>query len=216
MPTANLTLSRKIKYGQSPLTFHVHPATQCDIPFIHAHKHCFLPPTTELPSLTPTTKLQPYTPLPATGTLRPGWRPIRRTKRNRFLPRATKAHPSEYIHAKVQSPAFADKHYSSAYLGETATIEVGTGLNKKTFHVHRDLLSFYSGYFKAALRGGFAEATSGVVQLETEEPVVFEGFVKWFTHTKLAQSGSTVKTTQNTLWPLSSYGSSPIAGMFHS
>lgn len=56
---------------------------------------------------------------------------------------------------------------------------MGTGANTKTFYVHRDLLSFYSGYFEAALNGGFAEAGSGIMKLETEEPAVFEGFVKW-------------------------------------
>lgn len=76
-----------------------------------------------------------------------------------------------------------DKHYRSAYISAMATIEVGAGTKKQTFHVHRDLISFYSGYFKAALKGGFAEAASGVIKLETEEPAVFEGFVKWlYTH----------------------------------
>lgn len=70
-------------------------------------------------------------------------------------------------------------HHSSAYIGKTATIEVGTDANKQTFYVYRDLLSFYSGCFRAALNGGFTEAESGVIKLETEEPVVFEGFVKW-------------------------------------
>jgi hypothetical protein len=56
---------------------------------------------------------------------------------------------------------------------------VGTGTNTKTFHVHRVLISWYSGYFKAALNGGFAEARSGVIKLEIEEPAVFESFVKW-------------------------------------
>ena len=45
--------------------------------------------------------------------------------------------------------------------------------------MYRDLLSFYSGYFKAALCGSFAEANTGVINLETEEPAVFTGFVTW-------------------------------------
>lgn len=71
------------------------------------------------------------------------------------------------------------KHFSSAYLSETATIKVGVRPNRKTFHVHRDILSFYSGYCKAALCGGFAETYTGVIKFETEEPTVFEGFIKW-------------------------------------
>lgn len=79
----------------------------------------------------------------------------------------------------VSRRAIADRHHSSAYIGEIATIEVGTGANKKTFYVYRDFLSFYSGYFRAALNGGFSETGSGVIQLESEEPAVFEGFVRW-------------------------------------
>lgn len=60
-----------------------------------------------------------------------------------------------------------------------ATIEVGDGEVKRTFYAHRGLLTFYSGYFKAALEGGFAEAQSGVIKLETEEPSVFEAFITW-------------------------------------
>jgi hypothetical protein len=45
--------------------------------------------------------------------------------------------------------------------------------------VHRGFLSFYSGYFQAALGGNFAEAQSGIIKLETEEPAVFEEFVMW-------------------------------------
>ena len=52
-------------------------------------------------------------------------------------------------------------------------------MNKQTFYVHRDLISFYSGYFKAALNGGFAEAKTGVIELKSEEPPVFEGFINW-------------------------------------
>lgn len=60
---------------------------------------------------------------------------------------------------------------------------VGTGANRQTFYVYRDLLSFYSGYFKAALNGSFAEANTGIIRLATEEPAVFTGFVKWlYTH----------------------------------
>lgn len=63
-------------------------------------------------------------------------------------------------------------------MSETATMEAGIGGNKKIYRVHRDILIFYAGYFKAALDGRFAEGKSGVIKLETEEPAVVEGFVK--------------------------------------
>jgi hypothetical protein len=58
--------------------------------------------------------------------------------------------------------------------------------------VHRGLLGFYSGYFQAALDGGFAEAKSGVIKLETEEPAVFEEFMMWL-YTKTPRAESTTK-----------------------
>lgn len=75
-------------------------------------------------------------------------------------------------------------YYSSVYIGETVTIEVGTGEHKQTFYAHRDLLCFYSGYFKAALNGDFVEARRGMLVLETEEPAVFEQFIKWLYTTR--------------------------------
>jgi hypothetical protein len=62
-------------------------------------------------------------------------------------------------------------------MNEIATIKVSTGKMERTFHAHRGLLSLYSGYFKAALDGRFAEAQSGVLELEIEEPDVFEEFL---------------------------------------
>jgi hypothetical protein len=58
--------------------------------------------------------------------------------------------------------------------------------------VHRGLLKFYSGYFQAALDGGFAEAQSRVIKLETEEPAVFEEFVLWL-YTKTPRAESTTR-----------------------
>lgn len=73
---------------------------------------------------------------------------------------------------------------SSGY-GETATIEVGKANNKQIFRVHKGFLSFYSGYFKAALEGAWAESNSGIIKLETEDPLVFERFVHWLYTNKI-------------------------------
>lgn len=58
-------------------------------------------------------------------------------------------------------------------------IEVGNEEEKQTFLVHKGLLSFYSGYFRAALQGAWAESSSGVIKLTTEDPLVFRNFVLW-------------------------------------
>lgn len=46
------------------------------------------------------------------------------------------------------------------------------------------MLTFYSGYFRAALNGNFSEGQSGVIILESEEPDVFHEFVTWLYTTK--------------------------------
>ena len=61
----------------------------------------------------------------------------------------------------------------------TATIEVGPEGNSRTFNVHRDLLSFYSGYFRHIFNSGIVEPSGGIIRLYSEEPDVFESFVKW-------------------------------------
>lgn len=72
-----------------------------------------------------------------------------------------------------------DIDFRSAYISKIVTIEVGVGTKKHTFYAHHDLLTFYSGYFRAALDGGFAEAQSGVIKLDVEEPTIFQDFVMW-------------------------------------
>jgi hypothetical protein len=86
--------------------------------------------------------------------------------------------PSSHCRLHDQEYSLKDD-CSAAFYGETATIKVGTGSDQQSFHVHRELLSFYSQYFRAAFNGDFAEAESGVVELETEDPAVFASFVAW-------------------------------------
>lgn len=83
---------------------------------------------------------------------------------------------------------------SSVYTSKINTIEVGTGNDKRTFHAHHELLTFYSGYFRAALNGAFAEAQSGVIKLESEEPAIFEEFVVWLYTKKTRMSQTKAET----------------------
>lgn len=84
---------------------------------------------------------------------------------------------NKYANTRVKK--HTDQAYSSAYSGEIVIIEVGTGQDTRVFYAHRSLLTFYSGYFRAALDGGFAESRSGVIKLDCEECSVFERFVTW-------------------------------------
>lgn len=98
-----------------------------------------------------------------------------------FLLHATRVLLSEYHNAQesVARRAIADKHSTSAYYGKTTTIEVGLEENSRTLHIHRDLLSFYSGYFRHILNSGIVESSSDVIHICDVEPAAFEGFVKW-------------------------------------
>lgn len=60
-----------------------------------------------------------------------------------------------------------------------ATIEVGIEEQKRTFYAYRGLLSFYSGYFQAALKGSWAEAETGRFVFAEEDIDVVERFVLW-------------------------------------
>jgi hypothetical protein len=45
--------------------------------------------------------------------------------------------------------------------------------------VHEHLLTHYSGFFRAALTGGFKEAEDKTVKLKEDQPLTFELFVHW-------------------------------------
>lgn len=57
------------------------------------------------------------------------------------------------------------------------------GEEKKEWRIPTDLLCFHSGYFRSALKGGFAEAKTKIVKLLEEETATFELVVEWlYTH----------------------------------
>jgi hypothetical protein len=63
----------------------------------------------------------------------------------------------------------------------TVTVEVGT--KKKAFIIHKDLLVFYSDYFRGAFNGSFSEATKGKISLADERVDVFN-VVNQFVYTR--------------------------------
>lgn len=66
---------------------------------------------------------------------------------------------------------------NSARNPKLATILVGE--EQERFIVHESVLTHYSEFFRAALTGGFAEATEKTVKLEGEDAETFEFFVHW-------------------------------------
>ncbi|KAG9524966.1 hypothetical protein KCV07_g1424, partial [Aureobasidium melanogenum] len=61
------------------------------------------------------------------------------------------------------------------------TVEIGT--EKKAFHIHKDLLTYYSDYFRGALNGSFVEATKGKISLVDERVDTFD-VVNQFVYTR--------------------------------
>ncbi|KAI4847774.1 hypothetical protein E4T44_04323 [Aureobasidium sp. EXF-8845] len=61
------------------------------------------------------------------------------------------------------------------------SVEVGT--QKKAFLIHKDLLIFYSDYFRAAFNGSFSEATERKISLSDERVDVFS-VVNQFVYTR--------------------------------
>ncbi|KAH0351712.1 hypothetical protein KCU83_g4185, partial [Aureobasidium melanogenum] len=72
--------------------------------------------------------------------------------------------------------------------GFQGLVTVIAGASKKEFTVHKDLLSFYSDYFRAAFNGSFVEATDKKIELHDVEPEVFNNFHAWLYTRKLASN----------------------------
>ena len=66
---------------------------------------------------------------------------------------------------------------------------VGEGDGAKTFEVYKGMLSYYSDYFRSALKGDFQEAKEGVLRLPTEDPETFRYFKNWL-YTRNFQSSA--------------------------
>ncbi|KAG9954075.1 hypothetical protein KCU85_g605, partial [Aureobasidium melanogenum] len=63
------------------------------------------------------------------------------------------------------------------------TVEVGP--QKQAFSIHKDLLCFYSDYFRGAFEGSFKEAVDGKIWLEKEDPAIFDIFNAFLYNRKL-------------------------------
>ncbi|KAI7287277.1 hypothetical protein KC345_g628 [Hortaea werneckii] len=80
-------------------------------------------------------------------------------------------------------PSTTDKYPTNFPLDDIVTLEIGE--KSDVIRVHKGILIFYSGYFRAALDGNFAEATKGVIKLPTEESKVVKLAVTWMYIRKL-------------------------------
>ncbi|THZ18857.1 hypothetical protein D6C91_05343 [Aureobasidium pullulans] len=70
-----------------------------------------------------------------------------------------------------------DKWPSRDLFRDSVTLVVGR--SKKAYTLHKDLLCFYSDYFRAAFNGSFKEAAERKIELSDVEEEVFEFFQLW-------------------------------------
>ncbi|KAH0341168.1 hypothetical protein KCU81_g6447, partial [Aureobasidium melanogenum] len=86
---------------------------------------------------------------------------------------------------------------------EVITVEVGP--EKKAFVIHKNLLVFYSDYFRSAFNGSFKEATEGKISLPDESDDVFEIFNQ-FIYSRVLADGEGEKLTGDQLIKLWLFG----------
>jgi hypothetical protein len=71
-------------------------------------------------------------------------------------------------------------------VAETITI---IKAEEKSYRIHRDSLTYYSRYFRAALRGSFKEAEENLVTLSNVSTRTFDIFADWLYTQKLPGQG---------------------------
>ncbi|KAF2431833.1 hypothetical protein EJ08DRAFT_165970 [Tothia fuscella] len=69
---------------------------------------------------------------------------------------------------------------------DIVTVEIGP--DREAFHVHKDLLTACSPYFKAAFEGGFKEAAEKSIHIDEVTPDIFKEFLDWLYSRRLRPS----------------------------
>ncbi|THZ08703.1 hypothetical protein D6C91_10074 [Aureobasidium pullulans] len=59
------------------------------------------------------------------------------------------------------------------------TVKILVGPEKEAYSVHKELLCFYSDFFRAAFNGSFKEAIESQIELPDAEISIFEAFQTW-------------------------------------
>ncbi|KAK3676223.1 hypothetical protein LTR78_003973 [Recurvomyces mirabilis] len=113
---------------------------------------------------------------------------------------------------KTPPPSTLDQYPPTEALDTIIELKVGQHPNIKSFFVHKDLITFFSGFFRAAICGNFAEAASGVVNLPTEDADTVAAFISLLYFRILpVSSGETSKFWPIcTLWILADRWETPI------
>lgn len=76
------------------------------------------------------------------------------------------------------------------------------GPGKEAYSVHKELLCFYSDFFRAAFNGSFKEAIESQIELLDVEIQVFEAFQAWLYTQSLPKNEEKPDTKIYPAWPL--------------
>ncbi|KAG9954074.1 hypothetical protein KCU85_g604, partial [Aureobasidium melanogenum] len=95
----------------------------------------------------------------------------------RFTVMSTSSAPSQTGGSTGRAVSTPNRWPSRKLFKETVSILVGP--NKEKYNPHKDLLCFYSGFFRGAFKGPFKEAAEGKIELPDVNPDIFEAFQVW-------------------------------------
>lgn len=85
-------------------------------------------------------------------------------------------------------------------------VNVGQEIDSaESFTIHKELVCYYSPFFRAALGGSWAEAETGIVNLPTDIPDVFETFQAWL-YTQTLELDETQESDVTFLMELQAFG----------
>ena len=80
------------------------------------------------------------------------------------------------IYPLQQTPSLTS---SLSLVAKPITINVGVGKDQKTFYMHEETATNISDFFAAALRNGWAEKESRIIDLPEEDPAIFYIFARF-------------------------------------
>lgn len=58
-------------------------------------------------------------------------------------------------------------------------VKAGNGKKQKSFTLDKGLRAAHFGYFESTIKDTFVEGKTGIIDLKTEDPIVFGKFVGW-------------------------------------
>ena len=83
------------------------------------------------------------------------------------------------------------------------TILVGNGDKLRKFNIYKDILTFYSSYFRNALKDDWVEGQTKTINLVDDDPEVFQIFIYWLFSKRLYHPNSVPQSPNEKDTPLS-------------